>query len=119
MTVLGLSLILLAVTAWILVPLWRQRGEMPQGPSDADQLEHSHRQLLGPSDADQLEHSHRQLLLALQDLDFELQTGKLSPEDHETMRRRLQGEAVAVLKKLEQVRGRTPSGPEPPAGREA
>ncbi len=103
MTVLGLSLILLAVTAWILVPLWRQRGEMPQGPSDTDEIEAS----------------HRQLLLALQDLDFELQTGKLSPEDHQTMRRRLQGEAVAVLKKLEQVRGRTPSGPEPPAGREA
>ncbi len=103
MTVLGLSLILLAAIAWILMPLWRQPGEMPQGPSDADQLEHS----------------HRQLLLALQDLDFELQTGKLSPEDHRTMRRRLQGEAVAVLQKLEQVRGGTPSGTEPPAGREA
>ncbi len=103
MTVLGLSLILLAAIAWTLMPLWRQPGEMPQGPSDADQLEAS----------------HRQLLLALQDLDFELQTGKLSPEDHRTMRRRLQGEAVAVLQKLEQARGRTPSGPEPPAGREA
>ena len=103
MTVLGLSLILLAAIAWTLVPLWRQRGEMPQGPSDADQLEAG----------------HRQLLLALQDLDFELQTGKLSPEDHRTMRRRLQDEAVAVLQKLEQVRGRPLGGPEPPAGHEA
>ncbi len=102
MTVLGLSLILLAATAWILLPLWRQRGEMPQRPSDADQLEAS----------------HRQLLLALQDLDFELQTGKLSPEDHQTMRQRLQGEAVAVLQHLEQVRGGTPGSPEPPTGHE-
>jgi hypothetical protein len=101
MTVLGLSLILLAAVAWILVPLWRQRNEMPQGPNEADEIEAS----------------HRQLLLALQDLDFEFQTGKLSPEDHQTMRHRLQGEAVAVLQKLEQLRG--PGDPEPPAGREA
>ena len=103
MTVFGLSLILLAATAWTLMPLWRQGGEMPQGPNDADQLEAS----------------HRQLLLELQDLEFELQTGKLSPEDHQTMRRRLQGEAVAVLQKLEQSRGRTPGDPKPAAGREA
>ncbi len=103
MTVLGLSLILLAATAWILVPLWRQPGEMPQGPNDTEELEAS----------------HRQLLLALQDLDFEFQTGKLSPADHQTMRQRLQGEAVAVLQELEQVRGRTPGDPEPPAGHQA
>jgi len=102
MTVLGLSLILLAATAWTLMPLWRNSGEMPQGPDDADELKAR----------------HRQVLLALQDLDFELQTGKLSPEDHETMRRRLQGEAVTVLQALELAAGRPSGATEPPAGRE-
>ena len=103
MTLLGITALLLIVAAWILRPLLRPTGEVPSGPGELEELEAQHRELL---------HS-------LQDLDFELQTGKLSPEDHRTMRRRLQGEAVAVLQKLEQVRGGTPSGTEPPAGREA
>jgi hypothetical protein len=101
MTVLGLSLILLVATAWTLMPLWHHSGEMPQEPADADELEAR----------------HRQLLLALQDLDFELQTGKLSPGDHQTMRGRLQGEAVAVLQQMEFGHGRTEGVSEPPAGR--
>lgn len=103
MTVLGLSLILLSVTAWTLMPLWRHQGEMPQGATAADELENR----------------HQQLLLALQDLDFELQTGKLSEEDHQTMRGILQGEAVTVLQQLEQCRSQTSATSKPPAGPQA
>ena len=106
MTVLALSVILLAGTAWTLAPLWGQQGEMPQAPTSADELQSR----------------HRQLLLALQDLDFELQTGKLSDEDHQTMRRRLQGEAITVLQELDRLRGPAPEDaeePETPAGPEA
>jgi len=103
MTLLGLSLILLSATAWVLQPLWRQMGEIPQTPEDGAEMEVR----------------HRQLLLALQDLDFELQTGKLSPEDHQSMRRRLQGEAVTVLQEMEKVRDRAPGDQEPPPGVDA
>jgi hypothetical protein len=72
----------------------------------------------GVNRAEELHSRHRQLLLALQDLDFEQQTGKLSPEDHQAMRQRLQGEAVAVLQELERVSGQAPQDPEPPAGRD-
>lgn len=103
MILLGLSLILLSATAWVLMPLWRPMSEMPQGREEAAELEAR----------------QHQLLLALQDLDFEMQTGKLSPEDHQSMRRRLQGEAVAVLQELEQVRSGVRGGQEPPADSDA
>lgn len=103
MIALGLSLILLLAAVWILAPLRRPMGEMPQGAGDADDLESR----------------HRQVLLGLQDLDFELETGKLSPEDHQTMRRRLQGEAVKVLQDLEHLRDQDPRDTPPPAGRGA
>lgn len=40
---------------------------------------------------------------AIQDLDSEYECGKLSQEDHETMRRRLVNEVSAVLKRLDEM----------------
>jgi hypothetical protein len=85
MIALGLFLMLAGTAAWILLPLWSSMGAMPQEPAPAEELRER----------------HRQLLLGLQDLDFEMQTGKLSPDDHASMRGRLQGEAIAVLKRLD------------------
>jgi hypothetical protein len=98
MVILFLTLILLASTVWVLLPLRRQAEEaaLPVG------------------ERDDLEARHRHLLFALQDLDFELQTGKLLLEDHQAMRRRVQGEAVEVLCRLEMLRAPTPEPVEEP-----
>jgi hypothetical protein len=96
MVILFLSLILLASTVWVLLPLRQQPGEAPAQAGERDELEAR----------------HRHLLLALQDLDFEMQTGKLSGEDHQAMRRRVQGEAVEVLRRLDELEAPA-AGPEP------
>ncbi len=98
MTLLGIGLGLAVAAAWILVPLWRNPAEVP----------------IASGERDDLDARHRQLLLSLQDLDFELQTGKLSPEDHQLMRGRIQSDAVGVLQKLEELTpDRTQTGPTP------
>ena len=96
MMLLGIGLALAAAAAWILVPLWRTTTEAPARPSERDELEAR----------------HREILLSLQDVDFDLQTGKLSPEDHQRTRGRLQTDAVGVLQRLEQLSpAKPPTGP--------
>jgi hypothetical protein len=93
MVILFLTLILLASTVWVLLPLRRRQEEA----------------VVQTGERDDLEARHRHLLFALQDLDFELQTGKLSPEDHQAMRQRVQAEAVEVLRRLEELQAPAPS----------
>jgi len=47
---------------------------------------------------------------AIQELDFDLKSGKLSPEDHNALRQRHEAQAAAVLKRIDEVQGvvRTP-----------
>jgi ribosomal protein L29 len=97
---LFLTLIFIVLTAWILLPL---RG--PAGPEIQNRAQ----------DTEELEARRRQLVLSLQDLDFELQTGKLSPEDHRAMRRRVQAEAIEVLRQLEALGSRRPTDARPAA----
>ena len=89
---LALILITAALAVWVLLPL----GRAP----DADPLAQ-------PDDLGELEARHQSLLFELQDVDFELQTGKLSREDHAALRARLQTEAVEVIRRLDEARPRT------------
>lgn len=89
MIALALVVIFLAAVIWIARPLAR-----PPGDPSVDRSE----------PAQELEARYEGLLLALQDLDFELQTGKLSPEDHAGMRQRIQHEAVQLLRRLDEAR---------------
>ena len=87
MTLLALIVLIAAVAIWVLLPLASSPRADP---------------LAVPDEAAELEARREQLLLALQDLDFEMQTGKLSAEDHATLRARLQAEAVEVMRLLEE-----------------
>ena len=94
MIILALALIVTGTLVWVVLPL--------RGPAVAAE----------PAQADEraaLEAHRRELMLALQDLDFELQTGKLSTQDHGELRARLQAEAVDVLQRLDAAgSGRAP-----------
>ena len=39
---------------------------------------------------------------AIQELDFDLKSGKLSAEDHQTLRRRYEAQAAAVLRRVDE-----------------
>jgi hypothetical protein len=86
--VLNLALILIVVgtAAWVVLPLTRTAA-LSTGATGG---------LLG-----ELEARRRELLFALQDLDFELETGKLSTADHADLKARLQAEAVEVLSRID------------------
>ncbi len=43
---------------------------------------------------------------AIQELDFDFKSGKLSAEDHALLRRRQEEHAAAVLKRLDELRGK-------------
>ncbi len=89
MIFLALILIITAVIVWVTLPLGGPHGSDP---------------FAQPDEAYELEARRRELLFALQDLDFELQTGKLSHHDHGVLRERLQAETVEVMQRLEQAR---------------
>jgi hypothetical protein len=40
---------------------------------------------------------------AIQELDFDLKSGKLSPEDHQALRQRHEAQAAAVLKQMDEL----------------
>ncbi len=42
---------------------------------------------------------------AIQELDFDLKSGKLSPEDHAVLRQRHEAQAAAVLKRIDELQG--------------
>lgn len=44
---------------------------------------------------------------AIQELDFDLRSGKLSAEDHEALRLRHEAQAAAVLKRIDELQGTT------------
>lgn len=75
-----------AVLAWMGLPLRRGRA-----------WEDS----VGASARNDLLFQKDNLLATAHDLDFDLETDKLSPEDHRLLRERCQVEAVAVMERLE------------------
>ncbi len=42
---------------------------------------------------------------AIQELDFDFKSGKLSAEDHQTLRQRHEAQAAAVLKRIDDMQG--------------
>jgi len=100
-TQLILILLIGAIVAWIALPLREPPRDDPHAVAD---------------ELAELEVRHQHLLAAIQDADFELQTGKLSDEDHRVLRERLRAEAVAVLRRQDEMRplAAAPRRPGPP-----
>lgn len=44
---------------------------------------------------------------AIQELDFDFKSGKLSAEDHQALRRRHEAQAAAVLKRIDEMQGQS------------
>jgi len=54
-----------------------------------------------PSEREKLQLRKKHALTAIREVEFDFQTGKLSPEDYDTLRSRYEGEAVAAMKGLD------------------
>lgn len=54
---------------------------------------------------------------AIQELDFDFKSGKLSAEDHQSLRRRHEAQAAAVLKRIDEHQVRTREAERPRAAR--
>jgi hypothetical protein len=100
------ALVLLAVGAYILLPLLQRRGErVPPEASSANRV-----RSIG-------ERKHR-LFRQLVELDFDKDSGKLSAEDHGRMREETMNEVLAVMAEEERL-GLGPPKPVAAAGAEA
>lgn len=87
MTLILLGLLAAAATAWVLQPVF---GSAPAGEAAA----------LDPV-ALRLVERREQLLVALAELDFERDAGKLSPDEHRSLRERLMVETAEVTRALD------------------
>lgn len=58
------------------------------------------------------------LYAAIQELDFDLKSGKLSPEDHTALRRRHEAQAAAVLKRIDELQEAAGPAERPAAARQ-
>jgi hypothetical protein len=86
------------VVAFVAAPLFLLAGR----PSEAGTR--------GPDPSDGLSDllaEKETIYAAIQELDFDLKSGKLSAEDHEALRLRHETQAAAVLKRIDELQGTT------------
>ena len=99
--VLAAQILLIAAVAWfVLSPIVRRRGERAWSESSEEAL----RREIGERKA--------RLYSTIVELDFDRDSGKLSPEDHERMRNEAMNEVLEVLREedaLEKGRGPRPA----------
>ncbi len=92
-----LFLIAIATAAFIALPLFRKRRQgslLSLSDSDIDTKEL--RELISQKEA---------AYAALKELEFDYDIGKLSDEDYKELQQRYQGEAIAVLKRIDELQG--------------
>ena len=94
MMVVG-SALFVAGAGWKLVDSWRDA-------SDQDMLTELEGEL---QELQLLAVTKTRMLSDIKDLEFDHQTGHVSPEDYADMRRRMEGRAIHVLRRLDQLRG--------------
>jgi hypothetical protein len=88
---LGIAVV---VVAFVAVPFFLLTGRSsdaePTGPDASEALA----ELLAEKET---------IYAAIQELDFDLKSGKLSTEDHEALRQRHEAQAAAVLKRIDEL----------------
>jgi hypothetical protein len=88
---LGIAVV---VVAFVAAPFFFLSGRASEAnPKDADGSE-ALRELLAEKET---------LYAAIQELDFDLKSGKLSPEDHRALRQRHEAAAAAVLRRIDEM----------------
>lgn len=90
---LGIAVV---VVAFVVAPFFLLTGRpseaQPKGPDAPEGLT----ELLAEKET---------IYAAIQELDFDLKSGKLSPEDHEALRQRHEAQAAAVLQRIDEMHG--------------
>lgn len=92
---LGIAVV---VVAFVAAPFFLLAGR----PSEAETKESDTSEAL----ADLLAEKET-IYAAIQELDFDLKSGKLSAEDHEALRQRHEVQAATVLKRIDELQGVT------------
>ncbi len=91
---LGIAVV---VVAFVAAPFFLLTGRASEiAPKNPDALE-ALRDLLAEKET---------IYAAIQELDFDFKSGKLSAEDHQALRRRHEAQAAAVLKRIDEMQGK-------------
>ncbi len=88
--------IAVAVVAFVVAPFFLLTGEPSEGTSKNPET---------PEDLAEVLAEKETIYAAIQELDFDLKSGKLSPEDHAVLRQRHEAQAGAVLKRIDELQG--------------
>lgn len=77
------------------------------------------RKAFAEPEKDREDYSHllvrrEEILLAIKELEFDCKTDKISGEDYEALRKKLEGEAISIMDRIEQMeKSRKKGKPEP------
>jgi hypothetical protein len=82
------------VVAFVAAPFFLLAGRSSEGAAKVPDASDSLQDLLAEKET---------IYAAIQELDFDLKSGKLSPEDHLALRQRHEAQAAAVLKRIDEV----------------
>ena len=100
---IALGIALVAV-AFVAAPLFLGTGREPGGQPGREQMSLELQDLLAEKET---------IYAAIQELDFDLASGKLSPDDHQGLRQRHEERAAILLKTIDELQATTgrPEGP--------
>ncbi len=96
--------IAMAVVAYVATPFFLGPGKARRDGADDGQV---------PAELLDLLAEKETVYAAIQELDFDLQSGKLSAEDHQALRQRQEERAAVLLQQIDTIRPPAQS-PEPP-----
>jgi len=88
---LGIAVV---VVAFVAAPFFLLTGRSSEVPAKDPDASDALRDLLAEKET---------IYAAIQELDFDLKSAKLSPEDHQALRRRHEAQAAAVLKRIDEL----------------
>ncbi len=94
------------VVAFVVAPLFLLAGEPAETDPKSNETSDALADLLAEKET---------IYAAIQELDFDLKSGKLSAEDHAALRQRHEAQAAMVLKRLDELQGT--EVPQSPRGR--
>ncbi len=94
---LGIAVV---VVAFVAAPFFLLTGRPSEGTSKNPETSETLTELLAEKET---------IYAAIQELDFDLKSGKLSPEDHGVLRQRHEAQAASVLKRIDEQQGATPA----------
>lgn len=102
---LGIAVV---VVAFVAAPFFLLTGRPSEGTAKNPETSEALAELLAEKET---------IYAAIQELDFDLKSGKLSPEDHGDLRQRHEAQAAVVLKRIDELQGATPGAEKSRASR--